>query len=75
MRIVEIPGRQKIKDKIKKLGGYCPCSPIKTEDTICPCKEFRESVELEKPCHCGLYVKVSNFKDTDVSIFADESED
>lgn len=33
--------------------AYCPCSVLKNEDTLCPCKEMRE----EKNCHCGLYVK------------------
>lgn len=75
MQIIEIPGRQKIKDKIKERGGYCPCSLIKSEDTVCPCKEFRESTELERPCHCGLYVKVSDCKDTDVSKFAERYND
>lgn len=35
--------------------GYCPCAIEKNEDTLCPCKEFREQVEGE--CHCGRYRK------------------
>ena len=37
--------------------GYCPCAIDKTEDTKCPCKEFREQ---KKPgeCHCGRFEKV-----------------
>lgn len=34
--------------------GYCPCEPIKNEDTLCPCRNAREKGE----CKCGLYVKV-----------------
>lgn len=44
-----------IREKIKETGGYCPCSPIRTPDTKCMCKEFREQEDGE--CHCGLYVK------------------
>lgn len=47
---------QKIKEKLKETGGYCPCRIERTEDTKCICKEF-----LEQPhtgyCHCGLYYK------------------
>lgn len=34
-------------------AGYCPCvTPLAhNEDTICPCKEYRESGY----CRCGLY--------------------
>ena len=44
-----------IKRRLKANGGYCPCSLIKTEDTKCMCKEFREMDE--GICHCGLYIK------------------
>lgn len=44
-----------IRQGIKERGGYCPCMVIKSEDTKCPCKKFRE----EKDCHCELYVKVA----------------
>ena len=30
---------------------YCPCKINRTEDNICPCKEFRETGK----CICGLY--------------------
>ena len=35
---------------------YCPCSVLKAEDTICPCKEFRDDTSSKK-CHCGLYIR------------------
>lgn len=35
-------------------GGYCPCQVPQSEDTMCPCKNYRE----ENKCICGLFVKV-----------------
>lgn len=46
-----------IKLKVKNNNGYCPCRIDKTEDTKCPCKEFREQ-DYAGECHCGLYRKV-----------------
>lgn len=44
-----------MRKKIKANNGYCPCSLVKTPDTKCMCKEFRE---MESgTCHCGLYIK------------------
>jgi len=44
-----------VRQALKDNGGYCPCSLIKSEDTKCMCKEFRE---MESgTCHCGLYIK------------------
>lgn len=31
---------------------HCPCVLNRTIDTICPCKEARET----KYCYCGLYM-------------------
>ena len=45
-----------IREKLKENNGYCPCSPIKSQDTKCMCKNFIEQEEGE--CHCGLYVKI-----------------
>lgn len=36
--------------------GYCPCA-VRSEDTICPCKAFRDQDEPGE-CHCGRYAKV-----------------
>lgn len=46
-----------IKRKLKENGGYCPCSLLKTEDTKCRCKEFRQQIARNEPgyCHCGLW--------------------
>ncbi len=46
--------RKGIELKRQKFGeGYCPCvMPVAhSADTICPCKEYRESGY----CRCGLY--------------------
>lgn len=46
-----------MRKKIKDNNGYCPCSILKTPDTKCMCKEFRE---MESgTCHCGLYIKTN----------------
>lgn len=37
--------------------GYCPCAIEQNEDTLCPCREFREQTEPGL-CHCGRYEKV-----------------
>ena len=50
----------KIKEGLKKKGGYCPCRLEKTEENKCICKEFREQIadpEFEGYCHCLLYYK------------------
>lgn len=50
----------KIKEGLKKKGGYCPCRIEKTEDNKCMCKEFREQIadpDFEGYCHCMLYYK------------------
>ena len=46
-----------IKAKLAENGGFCPCSPVKTPDTKCMCKAFREQIKNKIPgeCHCGLY--------------------
>jgi ferredoxin-thioredoxin reductase catalytic subunit len=50
-----------IKRQLKANGGYCPCNLIKSADTKCMCKEFRES--KEGMCHCGLYIKTAESTD------------
>ena len=47
--------RKEIIEKLKANDGYCPCALVKTLDTVCMCKDFREM--KEGTCHCGLYVK------------------
>ena len=38
--------------------GYCPCQLVKTDDTRCMCKLFREETPEGEYCHCGLYFKI-----------------
>ena len=51
-----------IREKLKETGGYCTCSPIRTPDTKCMCKAFREQEDGE--CHCGSYVNYKDGKNT-----------
>lgn len=45
--------------KNKQIYGemYCPCSIIRTKNTICPCKTFMEDESI-KECHCGKYIRI-----------------
>lgn len=61
MKIITNPNKEfvsDIKQALKANGGYCPCSIVKSKDTKCMCKEFRDMEE--GTCHCGLYTKVSD---------------
>ena len=51
---VKIP-KAEFDDFILKLshnGGYCPCKVNKTQETKCPCKDFR----VNGICECGVYI-------------------
>lgn len=51
---------EKIKEGLKKKGGYCPCRIGISDDNKCICKEFREQIadpDFEGFCHCMLYYK------------------
>jgi hypothetical protein len=45
---------------VSKNGNYCCCAIEKNADTMCLCKEFRESDESGF-CHCGRFFKVRNY--------------
>ena len=45
-----------IKVLVDRNDGYCPCAVVKTPDTRCVCKEFREQT-TPGLCHCGRYEK------------------
>lgn len=50
----------KIKEGLKRTGGYCPCVRTQSDDTKCMCKQFKEQVadpNFEGYCHCMLYYK------------------
>ncbi len=58
MKITLNPDRRIVQDIMKRKeenDGYCPCALIKTPDTKCMCKEFREAAS--GMCHCGLFIK------------------
>lgn len=42
-----------IREQLVRTKGHCPCVEAKTEDTLCPCKNLRETGK----CCCTLYVK------------------
>ena len=51
---------ERVKEGLKRTGGYCPCRLDRTEDNICMCREFREQIRnphFEGYCHCQLYYK------------------
>ena len=50
----------KIKEGLKRTGGYCPCRLQHTEENRCMCKEFRDQIadpNFEGFCHWMLYYK------------------
>lgn len=58
---------EKITAAVEKNGMYCPCLITKNDDTICSCKDFRESYlsdedvengKYELFCHCKRFKKV-----------------
>lgn len=42
-------------------GGYCPCQPNLSRDTMCPCKNYRDNGK----CICGLFVKIPQSVDVE----------
>lgn len=50
-------GADMITEAIQKNDGYCPCKINKSNDTLCMCREFRETMG-DAVCHCGLYTKI-----------------
>lgn len=51
---------EKIREGLRRTGGYCPCRFQRTEDNLCMCREFREQIadpDFEGLCHCHLYYK------------------
>lgn len=61
--IIQNPNKEEFKmvsEAVRANGNYCCCAIEKTADTMCICKEFRESEESGF-CHCGRFCKVQNF--------------
>lgn len=60
LRIIQNPDKEKynaISKAVVDNDGFCPCSIIRSDDTLCLCKEFREQ-ETEGECHCSRFIKV-----------------
>ena len=50
----------RVKEGLKRTGGYCPCRIQRTEEYKRMCKEFKEQnadPEFEGYCHCLMYYK------------------
>ena len=50
----------KIREGLKRTGGYCPCRLARTEENKCMCEEFKRQIadpDFEGYCHCMLYYK------------------
>ena len=50
----------RVKEGLKRTGGYCPCRLQHTEENRCICQEFRQQIAdpaFEGYCHCMLYYK------------------
>ena len=63
MKVILNPDKEevaRVKEGLKRTGGYCPCRVFRTEDYKCMCKEFKEQIadpDFEGFCHCRLYYK------------------
>ena len=60
--IIQNPNKEEfntVSEAIRANGNYCCCAVEKTADTMCLCKEFRESQEVGF-CHCHRFYKVRN---------------
>lgn len=45
-----------VKELVDLNNGYCPCAIYQNDDTLCPCKDFREM--SEGVCACGRFEKI-----------------
>lgn len=51
---------ERVREGLKRTGGYCPCRLLRTEENKCMCEEFKAQIrdpEFEGFCHCMLYYK------------------
>lgn len=65
MKVIQNPDEDFVRDMKKQLkenNGYCPCSIVKSNDTKCRCKAFRDQLSMGEPgaCHCGLWIAVED---------------
>jgi len=50
----------RIREGLKKKGGFCPCKLGTLPENKCMCEEFKGQIadpEFEGYCHCMLYYK------------------
>lgn len=50
----------RVKEGLKRTGGYCPCRRERTPENKCICEEFKAQIkdpDFEGFCHCKLYYK------------------
>lgn len=50
----------RIREGLKRKGGYCPCKLETSPSNKCICQEFKEQIadpNYEGYCHCMLYYK------------------
>lgn len=52
---------KEITEAVELNEGYCPCLTLKSEDTKCMCKNFRDMEDADF-CHCGRFYKVPQFE-------------
>lgn len=51
---------ERVKEGLKRTGGYCPCRLQRKPEYKCICEEFKAQMEdpdFEGYCHCMLYYK------------------
>jgi ferredoxin-thioredoxin reductase catalytic subunit len=54
---------ERIREGLKKKGGYCPCRLGNEPENKCICEEFRQQIadpDFEGYCHCMLYYKTKD---------------
>lgn len=50
----------RVKEGLKRKGGYCPCRLEIKPEYKCICEEFKQQIQdpdFEGYCHCQLYYK------------------
>ena len=66
MKVIQNPDTEfvaEMRKNLKENSNYCPCSIVRSKDTKCMCKQFREQIadpDFEGYCHCMLYYKTKD---------------
>lgn len=51
---------ERVKEGLKRTGGFCPCRLERKSEYKCICEEFKAQIadpDYEGYCHCRLYYK------------------